>query len=223
MRTINSIEYRSVADPRGYQGRAPCRGITYPISLICMSTYKASAAKCLHEHQTWSWQPAIRALPWSPSRRLTLSVHFTWWSTTYQTTCTVCERSSIKGTHQCKPTRSSSFALRQPRSKFFNFHAVFGKNLQKFCKNNMFASTLHNPPPPQLWEILDQPLQITFGRVKSICCNKMDSKDSLTISYFLVHPSSPWNSESGLQLIPFKIHMFALWKFHLNGALWTCG
>ena len=48
-----------------------------------------------------------------PLRGLTLSMLFTSRSTSYQTTCTVSERSSIKGTHQCKPTSSSSFALQQ--------------------------------------------------------------------------------------------------------------
>ena len=83
------------------------------ISLICMNTHKASAARCLHKHQAWSRQPAIWPLLQSPLRRLALSVLFTSWSTTYQNTCTVSERSSIKCTCQCKPTRSSSFALRQ--------------------------------------------------------------------------------------------------------------
>ena len=46
-----------------------------------------------------------------PLRRLTLSMLNTSWSTSYQTTCTVSKRSSIKGTCQCKPTWSSSFAL----------------------------------------------------------------------------------------------------------------
>ena len=48
-----------------------------------------------------------------PLRRLALSMLFTSWSTIYQTTCTVSKRSSIKGTCQCKPTQSSSFALWQ--------------------------------------------------------------------------------------------------------------
>ena len=34
------------------------------ISLICMSAYKASAARCHLDHQATSGQPAIRALPW---------------------------------------------------------------------------------------------------------------------------------------------------------------
>ena len=95
-----------------------CQGTTYPISLICMSTHKASAARCLCEHQAWSSQPAILALPWSPLRGLTLSMLLTWSTTSYQTTCTVSERSSIKGTCQCKPTWSSFFALRHTGSVF---------------------------------------------------------------------------------------------------------
>ena len=86
--------------------------VTYLISFIYMSTHKASAAKCLREHQAWSRQPAIWALPQSSLRRLALSKLFTSQSTSYQTMCTVSERSSIKGTHQCKPTWSSSFTLK---------------------------------------------------------------------------------------------------------------
>ena len=113
-----------------------CQGIAYSISLICMSTHKDSAARCLQEHQAWSGQPAIQALPWSPLRRLTLSMLFTLQSTSYQTTCTVSKRSSIKGTRQCKPTRSSSFALRQYEfNLFFNFF-----NLPK----GVVVSSVHN-------------------------------------------------------------------------------
>ena len=71
------------------------------ISLICMSTHKASAARCLSEHQAWSRQPAIWALPRFPLRRLALSVLVTIATTSYQITCTVSERTSIKGTCQC--------------------------------------------------------------------------------------------------------------------------
>ena len=55
-------------------------------------------------------------MPWSPLRRLDLGMLFTSRSTSYQTTCTVSERSSIKGTCQCKPTLSSSYALRHIES-----------------------------------------------------------------------------------------------------------
>ena len=68
------------------------------ISLICMSSHKASATRCLSKHQAWSRQPAIRALPQLPLRRLALSVLFTIATTSYQTTCTVSE--TIKGTRQ---------------------------------------------------------------------------------------------------------------------------
>ena len=78
-----------------------------------MSAHKASATRSHLDHQATSRQPAIQALPRSVLRRLALSVLFTIATTSYQTTCTVSERSSIKGTHQCKPTRNSSFALRQ--------------------------------------------------------------------------------------------------------------
>ena len=53
----------------------------------------------------------IRALAMAPLRRLALSVLFTIATTSYQTTCTVSERSSIKGTRQCKPTQYRLFAL----------------------------------------------------------------------------------------------------------------
>ena len=44
------------------------------ISLICMSTHKISTTRCHLEHQAWSGQPAIRALPQSPLRRHALGV-----------------------------------------------------------------------------------------------------------------------------------------------------
>ena len=71
------------------------------ISLICMSTHKASTTRCHLEHQAWSGQPAIQVLATAPLRRLALSVLFTIVITSYQTTCTVSKRSSIKGTRQC--------------------------------------------------------------------------------------------------------------------------
>ena len=144
-----------------------------------MSAHKTSATRCHLEHQAWSRQPAIWALPQSPSRGLVISVHLTWSTTSCQTTCTVSERSSIKGTCQCKPTWSSFITLwqlptlfnyeksrmhrqkavadlrgvqgkRTPwGSKFFKFHAVFGKIWQ----NCMLA--------PHLAEILDPPLKGT--------------------------------------------------------------
>ena len=48
----------------------------------------------------------------APLRRPALSLLFTIATTSYQTTCTVSKRTSIKGTCKCKPTRSSSSALR---------------------------------------------------------------------------------------------------------------
>ena len=89
-----------------------------------MNANKASAARCHLEPQAWSGQPVIPALSHSPLRRLTRSMFFTSQSTSYQTTCTVSERSSIKGTRQYKPTRSSSFALRQKYSVKSNLHEV---------------------------------------------------------------------------------------------------
>ena len=83
-----------------------------------MSAQKTSATRCHLEHQAWSGQPAIQALPQSPLRRLALSMLFTIMTTSYQTTCTVSERTSIKGTLQCKPTRSSSFTLQQQLFEF---------------------------------------------------------------------------------------------------------
>ena len=56
------------------------------ISLICMSTHKAMATRCLSYHQAASRQHAIRALAMAPLRRLPLSVLFTIVTTSYQTT-----------------------------------------------------------------------------------------------------------------------------------------
>ena len=62
-----------------------------------MSTHKAVTTRCLSYHQAASGQHAIRALATAPLRRLALSLLFTIMTTSYQTTCTVSERSSIKG------------------------------------------------------------------------------------------------------------------------------
>ena len=51
------------------------------------------------------WATYHLGIAMAPLRRLALSVPFTIATTSYQTTCTVSERSSIKGTRQCKPTR----------------------------------------------------------------------------------------------------------------------
>ena len=56
------------------------------ISLICMSTHKAMAARCLSYHQAVFGQPAIRALATAPLKRLALSVLFTIATNSYQTT-----------------------------------------------------------------------------------------------------------------------------------------
>ena len=69
------------------------------ISLICMSTHKAMAARCLSYHQAAYGQPAIRALAMAPLRRLALSVLFTIATNSYQTTCTVSERTFNKRQH----------------------------------------------------------------------------------------------------------------------------
>ena len=69
------------------------------ISLICMSTHKAMAARCLSYNQATYGQPAIRALATAPLRRLTLSVLFTIATNSYQTTCTVSERTFNKRQH----------------------------------------------------------------------------------------------------------------------------
>ena len=66
------------------------------ISLICMSTHKATAARCLNDHQATYGQPATRALAMAPLRRLALSVLFTIMTNSYQTTCTVSERTFNK-------------------------------------------------------------------------------------------------------------------------------
>ena len=69
------------------------------ISLICMSTHKAMAARCLSYHQAAYGQPAIWALARAPLRRLALSVLFTIATNSYQTTCTVSERTFNKRQH----------------------------------------------------------------------------------------------------------------------------
>ena len=69
------------------------------ISLICMSTHKATAARCLSNHQAAYGQPAIRALAMAPLRRLALSVLFTIMTNSYQTTCTISERTFNKRQH----------------------------------------------------------------------------------------------------------------------------
>ena len=56
------------------------------ISLICMSTHKATAASCLSYHQAASGQHTIQALATAPLRRLTLSMLFTISTTSYQIT-----------------------------------------------------------------------------------------------------------------------------------------
>ena len=73
------------------------------ISLICMSTHKAMAARCLSYHQAAYGQPAI----WATCHpgtchgplRLALSVLFTIATNSYQTTCTVSERTFNKRQH----------------------------------------------------------------------------------------------------------------------------
>ena len=69
------------------------------ISFICMSTHKATAARCLSYHQATYGQPAIQALATAPLRRLALSVHFTIMTNSYKTTCTVSKRTFSKRQH----------------------------------------------------------------------------------------------------------------------------
>ena len=69
------------------------------ISLICMSTHKAMAARCLSDHQAAYGQPAIRALATATLRRLALNVLFTIMTNSYPTTCTVSERTFNKRQH----------------------------------------------------------------------------------------------------------------------------
>ena len=69
------------------------------ISLICMSTHKATAARCLIDHQAAYGQPAVRVLATAPLRRLALSVLFTIMTNSYQTTCTVSKRTFNKRQH----------------------------------------------------------------------------------------------------------------------------
>ena len=64
-----------------------------------MSTHKATTTRCLSYHQAAYGQPAIRALATAPLRRLALSVLFTITTNSYQTTCTVSERTFNKRQH----------------------------------------------------------------------------------------------------------------------------
>ena len=57
------------------------------------------AARCLSNHQAAYGQPAIRALATAPLRRLALSVLFTIATYSYQTICTVSERTFNKRQH----------------------------------------------------------------------------------------------------------------------------
>ena len=57
------------------------------------------AARCLSYHQAAYGQPAIRALATAPLRRLALSVLFTIATNSYQTTCTISERTFNKRKH----------------------------------------------------------------------------------------------------------------------------
>ena len=108
---------RSLKDDTGYQYRYT--GVTRPlkgsvslyrqrgmsghrhatISLICMSTHKATAARCLSYHQSTYGQPAIWALATAPLRRLALRVLFTIVTNSYQTTCTISKRTFNKRQH----------------------------------------------------------------------------------------------------------------------------
>ena len=111
---------RSLKDDTGYQYRytgvtRPLKGTVFlfidkgergmlghchaMISLICMSTHTAMAARCLSYHQAAYGQPAIWALATAPLRRLALSVLFTIVTNSYQTTCTVSERTFNKRQH----------------------------------------------------------------------------------------------------------------------------
>ena len=113
---------RSLKDNTGYQYRytgvtrplkgtafllsnkGGCRGIVMPRSLIFMSTHKATAARCLRS-------TAVRV---TTLRRLALSVlfiihHSINATTSYQTTCTVSERTFNKRQHANARYRVESF------------------------------------------------------------------------------------------------------------------
>ena len=108
---------RSLKDNTGYQYRYT--GVTRPLKAQCFSLltkgdvrasschdlinmhehHKAMAARCLSYHQATCGQPAIWALATAPLRRLALSVLFTIATNSYQTTCTVSERTFNKRQH----------------------------------------------------------------------------------------------------------------------------
>ena len=104
------------------------------ISLICMSTHKAMATRCLSDHQAAYGQPAIRALATAPLRRLALSVLFTIATNSYQTTCTVSERTFNKRQH-ANARHGVDFSL---FTHYDNSHIM-----------QHFLSSKCRPPPPK--------------------------------------------------------------------------
>ena len=118
-----------------------------------MSTHKAMAARCLSYHQAAYGQPAIRALATAPLRRLALSVLFTIATNSYQTTCTVSERTFNKRQH-ANARHGVDFSL------FTHYNSPLSSIFMQVLENLL---PYNRRAPPLLtgantWEILDPPL-----------------------------------------------------------------
>ena len=95
--TITCILKNKHSNPKGSGHRHAT------ISLICMSTHKATAARCFSYHQATYGQPRTARLPQPfkkarPKRALHYRVN-TIATNSYQTTCTVSERTFNKRQH----------------------------------------------------------------------------------------------------------------------------
>ena len=141
------------------------------ISLICMSTHKAMAARCLSYHQATSGQPAIQALAMAPLRRLALSVLFTITTNSYQTTCAVSERTFNKRQHPMQGTeRGGTLRERVTRTRtritliLYNF-----PESSTFCE--IFTFKFHSvyADCQRLWEIVKDSA-CTFRKLLKIAC-----------------------------------------------------
>ena len=97
-----------------------------------MSTHKATAARRLSYHQAASGQPAIRALATAPLRRLALSVLFTIATYSYQTTCTISERTFNKRQH-ANARHGVDFSL-------FTHYDMVAAQTQPWRRNHMDVS-----------------------------------------------------------------------------------
>ena len=119
-----------------------------------MSTHKAITARCLSYHQAVSGQPGIRALAMAPLRRLVLSVLFTIMTTSYQTTCTVSERSSIKGNTPMQTYRVEFSHYDSKLTSCFHLSVDISCDFMQMTRKlqqteQRFMKRLHNQSPPK--------------------------------------------------------------------------